>query len=99
MASTGATGHALWGPCDWCDECLGWWRGDPYVFPAGFAKQEHVFYCAHPEYPKPVQDRVGFFLLDAVRLWFRVLRARAVEGVLLLREPVGEDVRVATSPP
>jgi hypothetical protein len=44
--------------------------------------------------------RVGFFfLLDAVLLWFRVLRDRAVEDVPLLREPGGEDVRVATSTP
>jgi hypothetical protein len=48
--------------------------------------------------------RVGFFfLLDAVLLCFRVLRAREVdarsEDVLLLREPGGEDVRVATSTP
>src|SRR5262245_38239445 len=43
--------------------------------------------------------RAGFrFLLDAVRLRFRVLLARASEGVLLLREPGGEDVRVATPP-
>jgi Zn-dependent protease with chaperone function len=50
--------------------------------------------------------RVDFFLLgfffDAVRLVLRVLRARVVEaprvGVLLLREPGGEDVRVAMSP-
>src|SRR4051794_8484519 len=39
------------------------------------------------------------FLLEAVRLRLRVLRARASEGVLLLRVPVGEDVRVATPPP
>src|SRR4051812_43798263 len=38
------------------------------------------------------------FLLDAVRLRLRVLLARASEDVLLLREPGGEDVRVATPP-
>ena len=47
--------------------------------------------------------RVGFFLLDAVLLCFRVLRARVVEDPpkmrALLREPGGEDVRVATSTP
>jgi hypothetical protein len=46
--------------------------------------------------------RVDFFLFDfffdAVRLVLRVLRARVVEGVLLVREPGGEDVRVAMSP-
>jgi hypothetical protein len=40
---------------------------------------------------------------DEVLLWFRVLRARAVEeppeAALLLREPGGEDVRVATPQP
>ena len=53
--------------------------------------------------PRAAGFRVGFFLLDAVLLWFRVLRARVVEDrseiVPLLREPGGEDVRVATSPP
>jgi hypothetical protein len=43
-----------------------------------------------------------FFFFDEVLLWFRVLRARAVEeppeGVLRLREPGGEDVRAATPP-
>ena len=29
-------------PCDWCDSPLGSWHGDPYVFPAGVAEQEHV---------------------------------------------------------
>jgi hypothetical protein len=47
--------------------------------------------------------RVGFFLLDAVLLCFRVLRARVVEDrsedPALLREPGGEDVRVATPTP
>jgi len=42
--------------------------------------------------------RAGFRFFDAVRLRFRVLLARASEGVLLLREPGGEDVRVATPP-
>src|SRR4051794_6998782 len=52
--------------------------------------------------PRAAGFRAGFFLLDAVLLWFRVLRAREVEpseDVLLLREPGGEDVRVATPPP
>jgi hypothetical protein len=55
--------------------------------------------------PRRAEDfRVGFFfLLDAVLLWFRVLRARVVEDrsedPALLREPGGEDVRVATSTP
>jgi len=53
--------------------------------------------------PRAAGFRVGFFLLDAVLLLFRVLRARVVEEPfeepLLLREPGGEDVRVATSTP
>jgi hypothetical protein len=52
--------------------------------------------------PRVAGFRVGFFLLDAVLLLFRVLRVREVEppeDVLLLREPGGEDVRVATPPP
>jgi len=52
--------------------------------------------------PRAAGFRVGFFLLDAVLLCFRTLGARVVvvppEEALLLREPVGEDVRVATPP-
>src|SRR4051812_22323677 len=57
---TGTDTHSC-GACDWSDECLGWWRGDPYVFPAGFAEQEHVLGrldLPSPEYPEPEQDRV-----------------------------------------
>jgi hypothetical protein len=46
---------------------------------------------------------VLLLFFDEVLLWFRVLRARAVEeppeAALLLREPGGEDVRVATPQP
>ena|SRR6478735_6063141 len=53
--------------------------------------------------PRAAGRLVGFFFFDEVLLWFRVLRAREVEGrsedVPLLREPGGEDVRVATPPP
>jgi len=34
--------HASCDPCDWCDSGLAFEHGDPYVFPAGVAEQEHV---------------------------------------------------------
>ena len=34
--------HAPCDPCDWCDCGLAFDHGDPYVFPAGVAEQEHV---------------------------------------------------------
>jgi hypothetical protein len=43
--------------------------------------------------------RAGFRFFAAVLLWLRVLRARVEEDVFLLREPGGEDVRVATHQP
>jgi hypothetical protein len=53
--------------------------------------------------PPRAAGRLVDFFFDEVLLWFRVLRAREVEArsedVALLREPGGEDVRVATRPP
>jgi len=34
--------HATCDPCDWSDVGLAFEHGDPYVFPAGVAEQEHV---------------------------------------------------------
>ncbi|CUR60243.1 hypothetical protein NOCA1200007 [metagenome] len=47
MGACPVTGHDTHtcDPCGWCDLAVGSQHGDPYVFPAGVAELEHVFFC------------------------------------------------------